>query len=145
MNDSLYIKVIDGNTVDHPVFEQNLMDAFGTIPPEYQPFIRIARPDISSITVFQNIVETYETPTYRQVDGVWQDIWTVVDLTEEEKAAKIAAVRQTPPFASWTLDESTLIWNPPVPRPDDGKFYQWNEENQTWTEVEITAPPTQPE
>lgn len=38
------------------------------------------------------------------------------------------------PYASWTLDEEG-DWQPPVPYPDDGKDYAWNEENQTWVEV----------
>ena len=39
------------------------------------------------------------------------------------------------PFDSWLLDEDTCWWNPPVPMPEDGKFYTWNEENQNWEEV----------
>jgi len=36
------------------------------------------------------------------------------------------------PFASWTLNETTCLWDPPVVKPDDGQRYTWNEENQTW-------------
>jgi len=36
------------------------------------------------------------------------------------------------PFDSWTLNEDTLLWNPPVSFPDDGNRYKWNETNQTW-------------
>jgi len=36
------------------------------------------------------------------------------------------------PFASWTLNETTCLWDPPVVKPDDGQRYNWNEENQTW-------------
>ena len=39
------------------------------------------------------------------------------------------------PFNSWTLDEGTCQWNPPVAYPTDGKLYMWNETNQTWEEV----------
>lgn len=39
------------------------------------------------------------------------------------------------PFPSWTLDDS-LQWVPPVPRPDDGQRYTWNEEEGQWTEVQ---------
>lgn len=40
------------------------------------------------------------------------------------------------PFASWTLDENTCLWNPPVPRPsDETKTYNWNEHNLSWDEV----------
>jgi hypothetical protein len=40
------------------------------------------------------------------------------------------------PFASWVLNEDTCLWDAPVPCPDDGKMYQWNEDAQAWVEVE---------
>ncbi len=36
------------------------------------------------------------------------------------------------PFASWTLNEATCLWDPPVVRPDDGQKYLWNEETKQW-------------
>jgi hypothetical protein len=39
------------------------------------------------------------------------------------------------PFPSWTLNEQTCLWNPPIPKPLDGKFYVWNEETLSWFEV----------
>ena len=36
------------------------------------------------------------------------------------------------PFASWTLNEETCVWDPPVVRPDDGQRYFWNETTQQW-------------
>jgi len=36
------------------------------------------------------------------------------------------------PYASWTLNEETCLWEPPTPRPTDNNYYVWNEENQTW-------------
>jgi hypothetical protein len=36
------------------------------------------------------------------------------------------------PYASWILDEDTCYWNPPIPYPDDGNAYNWNEETQEW-------------
>lgn len=36
------------------------------------------------------------------------------------------------PFASWTLNENTCLWEPPVPKPDDNNVYSWNEQNQKW-------------
>ena len=38
-------------------------------------------------------------------------------------------------FASWSLNEDTCQWQPPVPMPTDVKFYIWNEENQAWAEI----------
>ena len=39
------------------------------------------------------------------------------------------------PFPSWTLVESTCIWNAPTAYPDDGKDYEWNEDTTNWTEI----------
>jgi len=36
------------------------------------------------------------------------------------------------PFNSWTLNETTCLWEAPVVKPDDGQQYIWNEDNQTW-------------
>ena len=38
------------------------------------------------------------------------------------------------PFESWTLDEDTCLWQSPVPMPQDGKLYAWNEATQSWDE-----------
>ena len=39
------------------------------------------------------------------------------------------------PYPSWLLNEQTCLWDSPVPFPNDGKQYQWNEESQNWVEV----------
>ena len=39
------------------------------------------------------------------------------------------------PYPSWTLNDETCLWNPPVAYPDDGNIYNWNEETQTWDEI----------
>jgi len=36
------------------------------------------------------------------------------------------------PFNSWTLNETTCLWEAPVVYPNDGQNYKWNEENQIW-------------
>jgi hypothetical protein len=38
------------------------------------------------------------------------------------------------PFASWTLNETTCLWEAPVPMPEEGQ-YIWNESITNWTEV----------
>jgi len=40
------------------------------------------------------------------------------------------------PFPSWLLDDETCQWNAPVPRPDDGKRYDWDESTTNWVEAE---------
>lgn len=38
------------------------------------------------------------------------------------------------PFQSWVLDEQELAWIAPIPKPDDGKRYKWDEETISWVE-----------
>ena len=40
------------------------------------------------------------------------------------------------PYPSWLLDEDTCRWNAPVPYPDDGKMYNWDEDTTSWVIVE---------
>jgi hypothetical protein len=40
------------------------------------------------------------------------------------------------PYASWLLDEDTCLWNAPVPYPDDGNRYQWDEDSLSWVGYE---------
>ncbi len=45
------------------------------------------------------------------------------------------------PFPSWVLDDTTCIWNAPVPMPADAgqgdppKAYNWDEATTSWVEV----------
>jgi hypothetical protein len=39
------------------------------------------------------------------------------------------------PYNSWVLNETTCLWNSPIPIPNDAskdKRYTWNEETQNW-------------
>ena len=38
------------------------------------------------------------------------------------------------PFASWSLNENTCIWEAPISMPTDGKVYKWDENQQNWIE-----------
>lgn len=40
------------------------------------------------------------------------------------------------PYASWVLNETTCLWDAPVPQPTDpNKHYKWNEATTAWQEV----------
>jgi hypothetical protein len=39
------------------------------------------------------------------------------------------------PYPSWLLDEDTCRWDAPIPRPDDGKMYKWDEDTTSWKEI----------
>lgn len=40
------------------------------------------------------------------------------------------------PFPSWVLNEDTCRWDAPVPMPQDGKMYAWDEGSTTWKELQ---------
>ena len=39
------------------------------------------------------------------------------------------------PFESWTLNDTTSLWEPPVVYPTDGNEYIWDESTTSWVEV----------
>ena len=41
------------------------------------------------------------------------------------------------PFPSWTLNNTTWLWESPVVYPTDGKQYKWNESITNWEEVTL--------
>ena len=117
---NLYIETENGVTKNHPAFEENLMQAFGAIPEHWEPFTRVERPTLGVYQVLES-----DEPVYAKVDGVWADVWSVRDMTAEEKSAKQQAVRdafntrdQAENWSAWTLDETTCTMQPPIPRPD---------------------------
>lgn len=124
----LYIKIENGRPVNHPAFEQNLLQAFKEIPPNWEPFVREPRPEIGVYQILES-----EQPTYEKVGEVWTDVWSLRDMTDAEKAAKQQAVRdafanrdQAENWSAWVLDVVSCQMVPPIPRPapDEAKLSQ---------------------
>jgi hypothetical protein len=140
---NLYIETENNNPINHPAFEDNLIQAFGKVPDHWETFIRVERPIPSVYQVLDS-----QEPTYQKVNGVWTDVWTVRDMTADEKAAKQQAAKdlwaQRPNlanFSAWTFNEDTCQYEPPIPMPTDGKPYRWDGATNSW--VEITPPTNQ--
>lgn len=134
----LYIQTENGQTVNHPAFEHNLIKAFGGVPDHWKPFVRVERPALGVYEALES-----EQPAYEFVDGVWTDVWSVRPMTNEEKAAKQQAVIDAWAlipnafnFTAWVLDESTLKMVPPIPRPvEEGKIFRWSGADNNWKEA----------
>ena len=133
---NLYIETENGNPINHPAFEDNLLQAFGAIPAHWEPFKRVERPTLS---VYQ-VLDSQES-TYQKIDGVWTDVWALRDMTSEEKSAKQQAVRdafntreQASNWSAWTLDEATCTMQPPIPRPEriKGVLVFWCGAENNW-------------
>ena len=43
------------------------------------------------------------------------------------------------PYASWLLNEDTCLWDAPVPMPQDGNRYTWDEATTSWLEMADAA------
>jgi hypothetical protein len=112
----LYIKTENGQVKNHPAFEENLIQAFGAVPENWERFVRIEPPTLAVYQVFDDPQVTYE-----KVNGVWTDVFHVRDMTPEEKAAKQQQLKDTwasspdkEKFSNWVFDETTCSYKPPV-------------------------------
>lgn len=117
---NLYIETENGIAKNHPAFEDNLLEVFGEVPANWEPFVRVERPVPSVYQVLDS-----NLPSYEKVNGVWTDVWVVRDMTTEEKAAvqqrvidRFNAREQAVNWSAWTFDEATCTMIPPIPRPD---------------------------
>jgi len=116
------------------------------------------------IVAEQNFIDKYDDgepgrwvkTSYNIRGGIYYDPETmepvedqsVIDDDEGRKRKNYAGIGDTydeerevflppKPFLSWILNETTWDWEAPTPVPDDGKNYEWNEENQKWVEVSL--------
>lgn len=39
------------------------------------------------------------------------------------------------PFKGWVLHSDEFIWYPPIPHPEDGNNWEWDENLETWVQV----------
>ena len=135
---AFYIKVDENNeAVNNPIIVDNMKQLFpnhdfsdGSAPTGYLPFVRVPEPILGDFQKFDDSKGEVNSAgfadhnglEYKLVDGVMKDVWAIIDMTDEEKAAKQAV-----------LDK--LEVNPP-PYPDDGKFYEWNRSTSSWEEID---------
>jgi len=133
---NFYIRVVNGEAFEHPLMEENLRQVIPNFDPDNLPpgLEKIERKPIPQV----KFLETYVGSSYQKIDGAWQEVHNVRPLTKEQIAAKIDFAKMTFLFSdTWTLNTETGEWIPPVPYPNDGKPYLWNNEKQKWEEFSI--------
>ena len=106
----LFIQIIDGQPFEHPILGDNFRQAFPDIdttnlPPEFARFERIEQPIIG-------VYQVYEGVTYEWIDGVVKDVHHVYNLTDAEKAKKIATAKAEAHPDGWVFDEERCGWFP---------------------------------
>jgi hypothetical protein len=121
---NLYIETENGQFKNHPAFEDNLIQAFGAVPSHWEPFIRVERPVLNEYQVFEDPECTYE-----KINGIWTDVFHIRELTADEKEAiRQAAIQtvkdvwanqeQAENWSTWVFNETTVAYDPPIPRPE---------------------------
>jgi hypothetical protein len=172
----LFIKVKDGEPFEHPIFEENLVQAFPDIdteklPPEFARFIRVPQPQT-------NRFEVYEGVTYEWNGWAFTDVHHVRAMSVAEKKQVIDKLKLRKPYESWVWSEENIRWEPPkrptiggpwrrdpasldwviaksppypswivsedgthytapIPKPQDGNGYRWDEPTLSWVLVDV--------
>jgi hypothetical protein len=112
------------------------------------------------IVIEQDVIDTgafgdpasFVQTSYNTRGGVHYDTDTGLPSADQTKAIrknfagegfKLDRVRDAfippKPFASWTLNDDTCLWNAPIAMPTDGNFYIWNEQTLSWVEIEVES------
>ena len=139
----LYIRIKDGQTFEHPIFEDNFREAFpdvdvDNLPDEFAHFERVAPPTLG-------VYEVYEGTSYGHVVGkLYADVHHVRQMTNEEITAKQEAVKAewaaaNNGFNSWNFSDALCKYVAPAAYPEDGNQYVWRESDLSW--VLVPTPP----
>lgn len=110
--------------------------------------VMVAEPEFFETFVDTSPGEWIQT-SYNTHGGVHYDAGTGLPSEDQSKAlrknfagigysydAKLDAFIPPNPYQSWVLNKFSCLWEAPIPYPDDGGFYVWNEETQSWVHVE---------
>ena len=107
---SHFAKIENGVVIQVIVAEQNFI---GTLP-DKDNCIQ------TSYNTFQN-----KHPENRPLRGNYAGIGYVYDSDND-------VFYMAQPFQSWVLNHNIWAWEPPIPYPNDGKMYNWDESIKNW-------------
>ena len=131
-----FIEIENGQVKNHPALEENLILAFGHIPDNWEPFVRV---EIPALEIYQKLASP--DAAYLKINNVWTDVWSIIDMTAEEKIAKQqeakdywASLPYRDNFAAWVFDETTCRYQPPTPRPPDREVF-WQGTTNSWVNL----------
>jgi len=102
-------------------------------------FVITAKSDNKEDEFTADTGDVWKQTSYNTIGGVhvlggtpFRKNYAGIDYTyDEERDAFIPPQ----PYESWVLNEETCLWNSPVPYPEDGERYTWDEETTSWIEV----------
>lgn len=113
---SHYAKVLDGKVIQVIVAEPEFFNTFvDSSPGEWIQ---------TSYNTYGGQHKTGGTPLRKNYAGIGYSYDRVKDAFIPPK-----------PFASWVLNETSCLWEPPTAMPDDDNSYIWNETTKSWDQV----------
>ena len=119
----------------------------------YVIFVTVARDEDENreVEISQETGEIYKRTSYNTHGGIHYQADNNTPSQDQSKAFRknyagigyyYDSIRDAfippKPFASWTLNEQSCLWQSPIPYPNDGKMYQWNDEIGNWIEINLT-------
>ncbi len=120
------------------------IDNLGTVV-----FVTVGRDEDNELDLCARTGDTYRQTSYNTRGGVHYNPNTGEPSADQSKAfrknyagigyrcdVELDAFIPPKPYNSWVLDEFSCLWEAPIPYPNDGGNYIWNEELQEWIEVE---------
>jgi hypothetical protein len=119
----------------------------------YVIFVTVARNEDENreIEISQETGEIYKRTSYNTRGGIHYQADNNTPSLDQSKAFRknyagigyyYDSIRDAfippKPYPSWTLNEQSCLWQSPIPYPNDGKKYTWNEEIGNWEEINLT-------
>jgi len=102
---------------------------------EHVFFTRLPPPGVRYERTDQDLLVTAQArwlPDQAITATAWCRTSTGDEVTAE---ASFISPRPPQPYPSWTWVDGQ--WTPPVPYPEDGKWYEWREDTQSWNEIQV--------
>lgn len=138
----------DGSPINHPYTQQSLFTKHPDwdfinkgVPPEYREFKRVQRPACGPY----EYIDEDKGAVYQEIDGLYQDVWTVKQYTPEQKAISQKNVKdwwnREVGWTSWIYDPNKNQYDPPKPYPDTVIHHVWDESKVEWVPGQLQDGP----
>ena len=119
-----YAKVVDGIVTQVIVAEAEFFDTF--VDTEPGKWVQTSYNTRGGVHYEPNS----NTPSNDQSKALRKNYAGIGWIYDFEKDA----FYEQQPYPSWTLNESTCMWEAPSAKPNDGKEYYWDENSKSWKE-----------
>ena len=121
-----YAKVQDGIVTKVIVAEADFFDTFVDMSPGQ--WIQTSYNTRGGVHYIANT----DTPSEDQSKALRKNYAGIGYTYDADRDAFIAPK----PYESWSLNETSCLWEAPVARPNDGNIYRWDEDTTSWILVE---------